>query len=100
MTLDESTSLLRAAAQAADFPALQQARLHRDAAIAALATLPPTAELRASVADSIAAGEEARRALRLIKQRLHDERRRLATIEAGFLRALRIPETPHFDYKG
>jgi hypothetical protein len=99
MTLDETTRLIRAAAGTEDLDGLQQARIQRDAAIAALATLPPTEELRASLADAIAAGEEARRALGLIKQRLRSESRRLAAIQTGFLRALRIPETPHFDYK-
>jgi len=100
MTLEETTRLIRAAAEAQDLDALHQARIQRDAAIAALATLPPTEELRASVADSLAAGDEARRALGLIKQRLHAERRRVAAIEGGFLRSPRLPEPPHFDYKG
>lgn len=99
MTLEQTTRLLRAAAEALDLEALAQAKRERIEAIAALRTLPPSEDLRAAVAESIAAGEEATRALRRIKQRIRQESRRLAVIEAGFLRSP-LPGGRHIDCKG
>ncbi|HVO97794.1 MAG TPA: hypothetical protein VMT15_06995 [Bryobacteraceae bacterium] len=100
MRLGESTLLIRAAAEARDLEALELARRERDAAIASLGGLPPSEELLTALRESLAAGEEATRALRLIKQKIRQESGRLAAIEAVFLRALREPEARHIDCQG
>ena len=87
MTLEQITRRIRAAAEAQDLPALQKAARERQSAIVMLSSMTPTPELRDAVAASIAAGEQARRAIRSIQQRLRRESRRLTTIEHGFLRA-------------
>jgi hypothetical protein len=94
MTLDQTTRLILAAAELQDLAALQSASKERESALAALPSLPPTPELRDAVAASMAAGEEAKRALRAIKQRIRKDSRRLAHIEHGFLRTL-APVTNH-----
>jgi hypothetical protein len=100
MTLEQTTRRILAAAEAQDLAALQAASKQRERAIAMLGSTPPTPELRDAMAASIAAGEEAQRAIRAIKQRMRRESRRLANIEDGFLRAL-LPATNHrIDCKG
>ena len=99
MTLDQTTLLVRAATASQELAALELASTERQAAIAAVLSLPPSEELRESIAASIVAGEEATRTLRMIKHRARTEIRRLANIESGFLRAPE-PADPHFDYKG
>jgi hypothetical protein len=100
MTLEQTTRRILAAVELQDLGALEAASKEREAAIAALASIPATPELRESVAASIAAGEEARTAMRVIKQRLRRESRRLTHIENGFVRALRAPVTHRIDCKG
>jgi hypothetical protein len=100
MTLDETTRRILASADAQDLAALERAAHERQAAIAKLASLPPTPELREAVARSIQAGEEAQRAIRSIRHRIRKESRRLATIEHGFVRALRPTAKHQFDYQG
>jgi hypothetical protein len=99
MTLEETTSRMLAAAEAEDLGALLAALKDRESAIAALASIQPTVELRNAVEASIAAGEEARRAIRAIKQRIRTVSRRLANIEGGFLRVL-TPVKHQIDCKG
>lgn len=100
MTLEQTTRLILAAAELQDLGALQAAAKEREAAIAALGSMPPTEELRDAVARSIEAGEEAKRTIRLIKQRLRNESRRLERIEAGFVRALRPAARHRVDCRG
>jgi hypothetical protein len=99
MTLEQITRRIRAAAEAQDLAALQKASKERRSAIATLSSMAPTPELRDVVAASIAAGEQARRAIRSIQHRLRQDSRRLTTIEHGFLRAL-VPAKHHIDYQG
>jgi hypothetical protein len=100
MTLEQTTEHILAAAEAQDLAGLQAAGKLRDEAIAALDSVPATPGLRNAVAASIAAGEEAKRAIRVIKQRLRSESRRLANIEHGFVRALRPAARHRVDCKG
>jgi hypothetical protein len=99
MTLEQSTRLILAAADARDLEALQAASKQRESSIAMLASMPPTRALRDAVDASIAAGEEARRAIRAIQQRLRKDHRRLANIKHGFLRA-QLPATHQIDCQG
>jgi hypothetical protein len=94
MTLEQTTQLTINAAELQELEALQAAREMREAAIAALDSVRPTVDLCDAVKASIAAGEAARRAIRVIKQRIRLESRRLANIESGFVRAL-TPATRH-----
>lgn len=94
MTIEQTTPRILAAAEAQNLEALQAACKEREAAIAGIGLLAPTEALRNAVAASLAAGEEAKRSLRVIKQRIRNESRRLAQIETGFVRALR-PEAVH-----
>jgi hypothetical protein len=100
MTLEQTTRLILAAAELQDLAALQAAGEEREAALAKLGSLPPTEELRDAVAESLQAGEEARRTIRLIKQRTRNESRRLERIETGFLRALRPAGPQRIDCRG
>jgi hypothetical protein len=100
MTLDQITRRILAAAEAQDLAALLSAAKERSAAMATLASMPPTPELRDAVSRSIAAGEEAKWAIRAIRQRIRRDSRRLANIETGFLRALAPVVTPRIDYRG
>lgn len=100
MTLEQTTQRILAAADAQDLAALEAASKLRESVIAALASAPPTSQLRNAVAASIAAGEQARRAIRVIKQRLRNESRRLSNIETGFVRALRPLPAHRIDCKG
>ena len=88
MTLEQTTRRLLNASETLDLPALEAAWTERESAIARLLSIPPTPALRDAVAASIAAGEEARSAIRAIKQRIRKDIRRLNHIEHGFLRAL------------
>ena len=99
MTLEQTTGLILAAATAHDLEALQAASNERKSSIAMLASIPPTPALRDAVEASIAAGEQARRAIRSLQHRLRQDSRRLTTIEHGFLRAL-VPAKHHIDYQG
>jgi hypothetical protein len=99
MTLDQTTLLVRAATASQELEALELACGERQAAIAAALSLPPSEELRESIAASLVAGEEATHTLRMIKHRARTEVRRLANIESGFLRAPE-PQDPHIDYTG
>jgi hypothetical protein len=100
MTLEQSTRRILAAVEAQDLAALQAAAKGRESAMAMLASIPPTPELRKAMAASITAGEEATRAIRGIRQRIRKDSRRLANIERGFLGAL-FPLPEHrIDYKG
>jgi hypothetical protein len=99
MTLEQTTPRILAAVEVQDLGALEAASKEREAAIAALASIPATPELRDAVAASIAAGEEARRAIRVIKRRSLHESRRLTHIENGFVRALRAPVKHQIDCK-
>jgi hypothetical protein len=99
MTFEQITPRIRAAAEAQDLPALLEASKQRQAAVAMLPSMTPTPELRDAVAASIAAGEEARRAIRAIQQRLRKDSRRLTNIEHGFLRTL-VPTKHQIDCKG
>ena len=100
MTLEQSTRLVLAAAESLDLEALRRAMQEREGAITMLTLRPPTPALRDAVAESIAAGEEARKAIRLIRQRLRKDGRRLANIEHGFLRALAPAAKHRIDCKG
>jgi len=99
MTFEQITLRILAAAEAHDLQALREASKDRQSAIAMLTSTTPTPELRDAVAASIAAGEEARRAIRTIQQRLRKDSRRLTNIEHGFLRAL-VPARHQIDCKG
>jgi hypothetical protein len=98
MTLEQITRRILAAA-AQDLSALQEASKARESSIAMLGSLTPTPELRNAVAASIAAGKEAKRAIRAIQQRLRNDSRRLANIEHGFLRRL-VPAKHQIDCRG
>ena len=100
MKLEQSTRLILAAVDLQDLGALQAAFKEREAAIAGLCSLPETEELRSAVAASIKAGEEAKRAIRLLKQRLRNESRRLERIETGFVNALRPAARHRVDCRG
>lgn len=99
MTLEQNTRRIFAAAEGQDLEALQTAAKERAASIAMLASIPPTPALRDAVEVSIAAGEEAKRAIRAIQQRLRKESRRLANIKQGFLH-VSPPATHQIDCKG
>jgi hypothetical protein len=100
MTLEQTTRLILSASELQDLTALHAAGVEREAAIANLGSLPATEELRNALLDSLKAGEEARRTIRLLKQRVRHESRRLENIETGFICALR-PAGPHrIDCKG
>jgi hypothetical protein len=100
MTLEQTTRHILAAADAQDLAALQSASEMRESALAELHSMRPTPELCQDVTASIAAGETAKRTLRVIKQRLRNESRRLTHIEDGFMRALLPPEKHQVDCKG
>ena len=100
MTLEQTTRRMLAAVEVQDLDALEAASKEREAAIATLASIPASPELREAVAASIAAGEEAKRTMRVIKQRLRHESRRLTHIENGFVRALRAPVKHQIDCEG
>jgi hypothetical protein len=100
MTLEQTTRLILSAAELQDLAALQAAERERQIAIAGLRAMPPTEQLRQDVAASIAAGEVAKRTLRLIKQRMRNESRRLERIETGFVHALRPARTHRIDCRG
>lgn len=99
MTLKQTTRLILSAAELQDLAALQAAGEERETALARLGSLPPTEELRDAVAESLKAGEEAWRTIRLIKQRIRNESRRLERIETGFVSALRPARTHRIDCK-
>jgi len=99
MTLEQTTRLILSAAELQDLAALQAAGEEREAALAKLASLPPTEELRHAVAESLRAGEEAKRTIGLIRQRMRNESRRLERIETGFLRVLRPAGPQRIDCK-
>lgn len=100
MTLEQITKRMLAAAEAQDLAGLQAACAERKAAMATLASMPPTPALRDAIAASIAAGEEARRAIRALKLQMRRDSRRLSNIEEGFLHAL-LPVVMHkIDYEG
>jgi hypothetical protein len=88
MTLEQTTRLIMSAAKLQDLAALQAAGKEREAAMAALDSMPATKEFRDAVAASLQAGDEAKRAIRLIRQRIRNESRRLERIEIGFVRAM------------
>src|SRR5271154_5417298 len=94
MTFEQTTRRILAATEVQNLAELQAAGKERARAIAMLASLPPSQELYNAVEVSIAAGEEARRAIRMIQQRLRNESRRLERIEHGFLRAS-LPAAMH-----
>ncbi len=100
MKLEQSTRLILAAVDLQDLGALQAACKEREAAMAALDSVPATEELHRAVSASIKAGEEAKRAIRLIKQRLRKESRRLERIETGFVSALRPAARHRIDCQG
>ena len=100
MTLEQSTQRILAAVEAQDLALLGAAGKMREEAIAVLASAPATPMLRNAVAESIAAGEEARQAIRAIKQRIRGESRRLANIERGFVRVTRLGVGHRVDCKG
>lgn len=100
MTLEQTTRLILSAAELQDLAALQAAGEEREAALATLRSLPATEELRKTVAESLKAGEEAQRTIRLIKRKIRDESRRMERIETGFLRALRPSGPQRIDCKG
>ena len=100
MTLEQTTRLILSAAELQDPAALEVAGRERQTAIAGLGAMPPSEQLRQDLAASIAAGEEAKRTLRLIKQRIRSESRRLERIETGFVRALRPARTHRIDCRG
>jgi hypothetical protein len=99
MTLEQTTKRMLAAAQAEDLLALVGALREREIAFATLASIPPSLDLRDAVEASIAAGEEARRAIRAIKLRIRKITWRLASIEHAFLRVL-LPGKHQIDCKG
>jgi len=94
MTLEQTTRRILAASDAQDLEALQAASKERESAIAMLASLEPTPALRDAVAASLQAGEEAKRTIHSIRQRLRKDSRRLANIEHGFLR-VHAPAAKH-----
>lgn len=100
MTLEQTTRLILAATELQDLGALEAAGKERQAALAGLDSLPATQELRNAVAASLQAGNEARRTIRLIKQRVRQESRRLDRIETGFVRAQRPAERHRIDCRG
>jgi hypothetical protein len=100
MTLEQSTENIRSAAEAQNLEALQAANVERKAVIAALKSQPPSPQLRDAIAASLQAGEEAKRTIRLIKQCLRNDSRRLANLEDGFIRALRPVSVSRINCKG
>jgi len=100
MTLEQTTRSILNAAEAEDLGALQRALKERESAMAMLASLPATPALRDAVAESIAAGEEAKRTIRLIQQRIRHQSRRLERIEQGFVRSLQPAAKHGIDCQG
>lgn len=100
MTLENSTERILAAVATQNFEALEAGVKQREAAMAAIASAPPTFLLRDAIAASLAAGEEAKRALRVLRQRMRHESRRLSNIEQGFVQALRPAPSYQVDCKG
>lgn len=100
MTLEQTTKRILAAAAMQDLAALEAAGKEREAAIAALGSMESMAALRNAVAASIAAGEEAKKVIRVIKHRLFSESRRLTNIERGFVRVLHPSARHQVDCKG
>jgi hypothetical protein len=100
MTLEQNTEHIRSAAEAQNLEALQAANIERKAVIAVLKSLPPSPQLRDAISASLQAGEEAKRSIRLIKQCLRNDSRRLANIDDGFIRALRPVSVSRINYKG
>jgi hypothetical protein len=100
MTLEQTTRLILSGAELHDLGALEAAAKERGTAMAALDAMPATEEMRGAIAASLQAGEEAKRTIQLIRQRIRNESRRLERIETGFVRAL-WPTTAHrIDCKG
>jgi hypothetical protein len=89
MTLEQTTCRILAAAEAQDLAALQSASEMRQEALDELYSMPRSTALCDVLTASIAAGEKAKQALRVVKQRIRNESRRLAHIEDEFVRALR-----------
>jgi predicted RNase H-like nuclease (RuvC/YqgF family) len=100
MTIEQTTERIRSAAEAQNMAALQAANVERKTMIATLKSLPPSQQLRDAIAASLQAGEEAKRTIRLIKQCLRNDSRRLANIDDGFIRALRPVSVSRINYKG
>jgi hypothetical protein len=100
MTLEQTTRRILTAVEVQDLEGLEGASKARECAIAMLASLPPTSALRDAVAASIEAGEEAKRTIRTIRQRMRRESRRLERIEDGFVRALRPVVHHRVDCRG
>lgn len=93
MTLEQTTQRILNAAQAQDLEALESASKDRGSLIAVLDRIPATPALRDAVAESIAAGDIAKRTIRAIRQRL-------MRIERGFLRASPSAAAHRIDYRG
>jgi hypothetical protein len=100
MTLEQTTRRILAAAEAQDLAALQSACEMRESALAELHSMRPTPWLCQDVTGSIAAGERAKQALRVVKQRIRNESRRLAHIEDEFVRALQPVGKHQIDCNG
>jgi hypothetical protein len=100
MTLEQTTTKILAATDAQDLALLRDACKEREDAMAVLRWAPPTPDLRDAVAASLAAGDEARHAIRAIRQGLVKESRHLMNIENGFLRALRPEAVQRINCKG
>jgi hypothetical protein len=100
MTLEQNTRRILKAVEAQDLAGLERASKDRERAIATLGSTPPTPELRDAVEASIAAGEEAKRTIRALRQRIQKDSRRLANIQHGFLRALTPAAEHQVDCKG
>jgi hypothetical protein len=88
MTLEQTTQRILLAVEAQDLEMLQAAAKERETAIASLSSIPPSPALHEAITASIAAGEEAKLAIRAIQQGIRKDSRRLANIEHGFLRAI------------
>jgi len=99
MTLEQVTTRILAAAEAQDLVALEEASKERESAMTMLPSMPPTPALRDAVAASLVAGEQAKVAIRAIRQRIRMDSQRLANIEHGFLRIL-APAEHQIDCKG
>jgi signal transduction protein with GAF and PtsI domain len=100
MTLEQTTRRILAAADMQDLQALQAAGEMRQEALDALHSTARSTASCNDVAASIAAGEKAQQALRIVKHRLRNESRRLSHIEDGFMRALLPTEKHQVDCKG
>jgi hypothetical protein len=94
MTLEQTTRLILAAADLQNLGALEAAAKERQTALARIDSMPATQELRDAIASSLQAGDQAKRTIRLIRQRARHESRKLDRIETGFVHALR-PAAPH-----